>query len=279
MDAIRLNPFLNVAANSRAVLSTNQLRGYSVHGLIFKRGGTFTAAHMSNIRIRMGGKPIVDTITGTQLATMNAYRGITDTTGYLSMMFGDPTARTIRGEHLGDLDLSVYQNDLEIQVDIGAATSPTLEVIALVSVSKAAMNIGFGESDILTFRAIVPTQVTLDAAATRQAIQIAGGGVGSSFSSINIFHTNLTSLDYKKQSLLKWEDISIAEAAQMASIYGRTAQSGLFVLDRTMDGNQSEAESTVDSAGKQWNQQFKVTSSDADTLSIFVDCFTNFGIL
>lgn len=279
MDLIRLNPFLNVAANSRAVLSTGQLRGYSVHALIFKRGGTFTAAHMTNIRVRMGGKPIVDTITGTQLAAINAYNGVTDTTGYLSLCFGDPTARTIRGQHLGDLDLSVYQNDLEIQVDIGGATNPTLEVLALVSVSKRAMLLDYAERDLVTFRAIVPTQVTLDAAATRQAIQIAGGGIGSTISRIAFFHANLTKLEYKKQSLLKWEDVTIAEAAQVASIYGRAAQSGLYVLDRTVDGNQSEAETTVDSEGKSWNQQFLVSSSAADTLNIFVDTYTNFGIL
>ena len=279
MDLIRLNPMLNVAANSRAVLSTNQLRGYSLHALIFKRGGTFTAAHMTNVRIRLGGKAIVDTITGTHIAAMNAYRGITDTSGYLTLPFGDPTARTIRGQHLGDLDLSVYDNNLEIQVDIGAATSPTLEVLALVSVSKSAMNLGYADKDILTFRAIVPTEVTLDAAATRQAIQVAGGGIGSVFSGVYFFHTYLTKLEYKKQSLLKWEDITIAEAANVASIYGRTAQSGLYVLDRTVDGNQSEAENTVDSQGKAWNQQFLATSSAGDTLQIFVDTFTNFGIL
>ena len=279
MDVIRLNPFLNVAANGRAVLSTNQLRGYAVHALVFKRGGTFTAAHMTNIRVRMGGKNLVDTITGTQLAALNTYRGITDNSGYLTLNFGDPTARTIRGQHLGDLDLSVYNNDLEIQVDIGGATNPTLEVLAYVTVPKAAQGIGFAESDFVTFRALVPTQVSIAAAANREAIQIAGGGKGSLVSMLGIFHTNLTKLAYHKQSLIKWEDLTIAENAQIASIYGRAAQSGLFVLDRTVDGNMSEAETTVDSQGKDWNQQFLVSTSAADTLSIFVDCFTNFGIL
>lgn len=279
MDVIRLNPFQNVAANSKAVLSTNQLRGYTVHALVFKRGGTFTAAHMTNIRIRMGGKPIVDTISGDKLASINAYRGIIDDTGFLSLCFGDPTARTIRGQHLGDLDLSVYNNDLEMQVDIGGATNPTLEVLAYVSVPKAAMNIGFSEGDLVTFRALVPSQISVAAAASREAVQIAGGGKGSLISQIAIFHTYLTKLAYNKQSLIKWEDLTIAENAQIASIYGRDPQSGLYMLDRTLDGNIGESETTVDSQGRDWNQQFLVSTSQADTLQVYVDCFTNFGIL
>lgn len=279
MDLIRLNPFETVAANSRAVLSTGQLRGYSIHALIFKRGGTFTAAHMTNIRARMNGKALFDTIAGDKLASHNAYRGVVDSSGYLSYFFGDPTARTIRGQHLGDLDCSYYNHDIEIAVDIGAATNPTLEVFALVSVSKKAMDLGFSDADVATFRALVHTQVTLAAAATRQAIQIAGGGVGSRISNIAIFHTNLTKLEYKKQSLLKWEDCSVADNAAIAAYYGRTAQSGLFVLDRTVDGNVGESETTVDSQGAAWNQQFLVNTSAADTLNCHVDCFTAMGML
>lgn len=280
MDLIKLNPFETVGANQRAVLSTGQLRGYSVHALIFKRGGTaFTAAHMTNMRARINGKSIFDTISGDKLALHNTYRGVVDSTNYVAYFFGDPTARTIRGQHWGDLDCSLYNYDLEIAVDIGAATDPTLEVQALVSPSKKSMDLGFSDQDLLNFRALVYTQVVLAAAANRQAIQIAGGGVGSRVSNIGIFHTNLTKLEYKKQSLLKWEDCAIVDNSAIATYYGRDPQSGLYVLDRTVDGNMGEAETTVDGQGVPWNQQFLATTSAADTLNCYVDCLTNLGIL
>ena len=280
MDSILLNPFDTVAANTRAVLTTDQLRGYSLHALIFKMGGTaFTEAHIDNIRLRVGGKTILDTITGAQLGKLHDYEGVPDDTNYLIYWFGDPTARTIRGQHLGDFDFSQYDEDLEIQVNIGGATAPTLEVRALVGVSKKAMDIGFNDLDALTFKAMVPTQIDISAAVNGKALQIAGGGLGSRTLRIDFFHTNLTKLTYKKAGFEKWEEMTIADNAAVASAYGRAAQSGLFVLDRIVDGNMGEAETTVGADGKPWNQQFKAWTSAGDVLDVLVETHTVLALL
>ena len=283
MDRIKLNPFQVVAPGKKAVLSTDQLRGYSVHGLLIKMTGTtISAALLDNFRVRLGGKEIVNPVSGTRIGSMNSYAGTLDSSGYLAYFFGDPTARTIRGEHLGDLDLSVYNDLLEISLDVGSGASSdvALECSALVGVPKKQMDISFTDADAATFKALVYTQVTLQAAATRQAIQVAGGGNGSRFAKINFFHTgHMTSLEYKKQSLLKWEEVTVADNAAIQTYYGRTPQSNLYVLDRTMDGNLGEAETTVDKQGAAWNQQFLVTSDAADTLDCYVDALTVWGIL
>lgn len=281
MDLIKLNQFPAVAANARSTLVTDQLRGMSLHGLIFERGGgAFTNAHLSNIRLQLNGKSIVDQLTGTQLVDINDYDGLTDVTNYTCLFFGDPTARTIRGQHFGDIDLSLYQYPLSLDVNIGGATTPTLNVYALTSVPKQAMGIGFTQAEAAQFRAMIPTTIQPSAAVTRNSYGVSlGSAPGALLRRIAFFHTNLTSVEMKKQSLTKWDDISIALNAAVEQQYARTPQSGLYMLDRVFDGNQGEAEQTVKQDGTPWNMQVNITTSGSDTINAFADVITNFAQL
>lgn len=276
MDLIRLNQFPAVSANGRSTLVTDQLRGYSLHGLVFERGGTaFTNAHMSNIRLRLDGKDVVNGITGAQLVDINEYEGQTDVTNYTNLFLGDPTARTIRGQHWGDLDLSMYQKPLEIEVDVGAATAPTLQCYALVSVPKLSMNIGFSELEAAQFRALIRSTIQPAAAVTRAAYGVSlGSSAGALLRRIAMFHANLTKVDLQKQSLRKWDDVAIALNSNVQQQYARTPQAGLYMLDRIFDGNQGESESTTNSAGQPWNIQLAITTSAADTITAFSDVYT-----
>lgn len=275
MDIVKLNPFPAVAANSVAALATDQLRGMSVHGLVFVQGGTFTKAHITKLRIGAGGKNFVNDITGAQLQDLNDYDGFADSTSHLFMWFGDPTARTIRGQHLGDLDLSVHAGPLELEATIGGATSPTLQVYAIVGAPKLQMGLGFSDIDAATVRALIRSVITESAAVTRKAVGIGlGSSAGSRIRKIGLFHTYLTSIELKKQGVVKHEDLSDALNDAIQADFGRVPQSGLYVVDRIIDGNQSEAEDTVRRDGTPWNFQLLTSISQADTVYAFADVHT-----
>ncbi len=276
MDLIRLNAFPSVAASAISTLVTDELIDTALHALYFERGGgAFTNAHLDNIRVRVDGKDIVNGISGAQLVDINEYDGLPDVTDYTVLFFGDPTARTIRGEHLGDIDFSVYRAPIEIEVEIGAATTPSLQVYAQVSpVGKQALGIGYNNIEAATFRALVRTVITPSAAVTRQTYGLSiGSSAGARLRRAWFFHSNLNSVELKKSSLTKWDDISDALNNAVQQQFARTPQGGLYVLDRIMDGNQGESEPTVRPDGRPWNMQLALSTSAADTITAFADLF------
>lgn len=276
MDLLELNAFPNVAASSTASLSTDQVQGYSLHGIVLERGGTtFPHTDIDNIRVRINGKDIVDQLSGAQLHAMTDYEGMPNVTNYDFIFFGDPAARTVRGQHLGDVDCSIYDYPLTLEVDIGAATAPTLQAYALVSVPKLQMGIGYSQQEAAIIRALPRTVIQPAAAITRKTYGISiGSSAGARIRRVWFFNSNLTSVDFRKQSLIKWDNVPLALNSAVQQQYVRTPQSGLYVLDRIMDGNQGEAETTVSPNGKQWNIQLALTTSAADTIETFSDIFT-----
>lgn len=273
MDLETLNQFPSVPATGIASLVTNELIDRSVHAIILELGGTtFTRAHISNVRVRLGGKDIVNGITAVQLQSLNDYDVLGSETAYVALFFGDPTARTIRGQHLGDLDLSIYRQPLEIEVTIAGATAPTLQAYAWHSVPKMLMGVGFDEADAAQVRSLIRTVIQPSAAVTRKSFELSlGGSPGARLRRAAFFHTNLTKVEYKKGSFTKHDDVSIALNSFLQENYARTAQSGLYMLDRIVDGNQGEAETTVNANGQPWNQSLALTTSASDTITAFAD--------
>jgi coat protein len=276
MDLIKLPQFPSVAASAISTLVTDTLIDRSLHGLVFVRGGgSFTNAHLSNIRVRCDNKDIVNGLTGAQLVDLNEYDGLTDVTNYTFLFFGDPAARTIRGEHLGDIDFSIYRRPLELEVTIGAATTPTLQMYAITGVPKLQMGIGYDAAEAAQMRALLRTVIQPSAAVSRKAYGISiGSSPGARVRRFAFFHTNLTSVAFRKQSVDKWDDIPTALNTAVEAQYARTAQSGLYMLDRIVDGNQGEAESTVKQDGTPWNFELLLTSSGGDTITTFADVHT-----
>lgn len=273
MDIQKLPQFPSVAANAVSTLDLSLLRGKSVHALIFEMGGTFTKEQITDIKLSVGSKAIVSGISGDKLQKLNSYEGLADTTNYLVLYFGDPTARTITGQHMTDLDLSFY-GDLSatLEVTIGAATSPRLQVYALTAPPKQAMGIGFGQADAASLRALVRTVITPSAAVNKQNYTIGvGSSAGAMIRRIAFYHSNLTSVEFKKNGFTRHDDVSIPLNEAIQVDFARSPQSGLYVLDRIVDQNQGEAESTVDANGRPWPFEVNLTTSAADTIYAFAD--------
>lgn len=281
MDLIKLPPFSNVAANVLATLSTTLLNGMNLHGLIFKLSGTtFTRAHLSSIQLRLGGKVLIPQISGTQFATMNAQKGIIDNAGFLSMFFGNPTARTIRGQHLTDLDLSIYPHPLEFSIDIGAATAPKLECYALVTPPKMALGMGYGLEEAAILKAYIRTALNYSNAVTKAAADISiGSAAGAVIQSMNLFHSNLTALEVKKQGVVIFENIDDGLNDQVQVNYNRDPQAGLFVWQPTVDHNEGQAVTTVRADGSPYSFNFLLTTSAADNLTVYTEVGSKLGLL
>ncbi len=276
MDTHRLNAFPSVAANAISSLATDELIGKPLHALVFELGGTsFNKSHINSVRVRVDGKDVVNGISGAQLTDLNEYEGLIDVTNYLVLPFGDPTAKTMKGQHLGDIDFSIYQVPIEIEVEIGAATAPTLQVYALtLPSSKLSLGVGYSEREAASFRALVRTIITPTAAVDRQTFSVGiGSGAGARIRRIAFFHTNLTSVEFKKSGFIKHDDVSNALNDAIAQQFARAPQSGLYVLDRIVDQNQGASEATVDANGQPWNLQLALSTSAGDTITTFSDLF------
>lgn len=273
MDLIKLSQFPSVAASAIATLVTSECFDKSIHALIFELGGgSFTKAMINSINVRLDGKDIVPIISGTNMQLLNSYDGLPNDAAYLAYFFGEPTAQTIRGQHVGDLDQSIYRKPLEIRVDIGAATTPALTVYAWVSVPKLDMGIGFENYEAAVFRSLNRTIIQPAGAVTRAAYNVNYGSTpGARIRQVNFLHTNLTNVDYRKNSITKHDNVSIALNSSLAKQYARVPQTGLYVLDRVLDGNQGEAETTVNPDGQVWNQQLAISTSAADTINVYAD--------
>jgi len=270
----KLSQFPNVAASSVATLSLDELRGNSIHGIVLEQSGTsFTKAHMTEIKVSVGGKSIIHGIAGDQLQDLNDYDGLSATSDYVGIWFGDPTARTIFGQHLTDLDLSYYdQAGAVLEVTIGGATAPALQAYAVLGPPKAAMGLQYSEADVAMTRALIRTVATPSAAVTKQSYSIGlGSSAGAAVRKIGMFHSNLTSVEYKKNGIAIHDDVSAALNNYLQAEFARVPQSGLYVLDHIVDANQGGADQTIDSSGRPFPMQVNLTTSGADTVTVFAD--------
>ncbi len=285
MDIIKLDEFPNIASGAPFTLvDTRMTNDMSILGIIFELGflaaGAFVKADISDLEIMFGGKSLLPKISGTTLQYTNSYDGMSNNVSYLTHYFGDPTARTIRGQWLGALDKSAYPDEqLTIKGAIGAAAvTPTMQAYAMVDVDKRSMGIGFGDAEAAIVRALINTTIQPAAAVNRKGYGIGiGSEAGAKLRKIifdDTLNGVLTSIEMKKNSIIKYDDISVALNDYVGTEFARVPQPNLYMLDRVVDGNQGESETTVDSNGKQWPMQFNLTASGAGTIEVFADVFT-----
>jgi len=277
-DKVRVNPFNNVGASSLAQTTYKPVsRQSSLFGFVLTLGGTtFTEAHINHVRVKApGGKDLIPPISGARLRDMFEYEGGSWPAGqdHVPILFGDPFALTKAGRHLGNFDHSVYPGDMLVEVDIGAATAPTLEAHALVDPPKAQMGLGYTAGEVLLHRALRETVLTPNAAVSNQSVQIGiGSSAGALLKRLHFFHTNLTALRVKKEGLEIFEEISISlnEFIQQ-DVFARVPQAGLYVYDRVEDGSMREAGTTLGANGQVLNWQFDITTSAGDTITTYAD--------
>lgn len=133
LDQIELPAFSPVAANTTVTLNIPVGPTYGKITLV--RGGTtFNPEHMTEIRLKLG-KTVVRTYRarsgGHELHDINAYYGRTDSAGLTTIHFAKSEMDSLEQEGM----LALGTGDLRtvtLEVDIGAATAPTLAAYAEV---------------------------------------------------------------------------------------------------------------------------------------------------
>lgn len=268
MSKHKLPPFENVAANSTAILPRIPM-GETYDKITLKLGGTaFTKAMITAIRLRLGGKLIWD-VTGTALDTINQYMGETASAAYLTLNFAERQARTIVGEEIGAIDTSLPYSGFSMEVDIGAATAPTLAGWADRSAPQT------GKPHQALFRAITKAVETPGAAGVFNLDMPLGSDKGTLIKRIHMFHSNVTEFAVKKNGLDLQDQGEIALIQFEQNELARTTQAGHFAYDPIVRDNQSEAVSTVRGDGSRANFEFKATLSAADTITSYPELYSD----
>ena len=271
MSVLHKQPaFNNVVAGSTASI-TNLHQGDTCEGLILKLGGTtFTKALMDAIRVKLGGKAIVDGLSGSQIDTVNQYMGRTANAAYLFIHFSDPNARTIDGEGIGGIDTSLRYGSFSIEVDINAgAVAPTLECWMLKRPAQQ------GKPERAVFRAYTKSTQSISAAGAYSMQPSVGSLAGNLINRIHFFHANITQLDVKKNGLDIQDQGEVGLIQFLQNELNRTTQAGHFVYDPIFDNNQSNAVSTTRPDGNPAPLEFRATLSAADTVIMVGEIYTS----
>ena len=283
MQFIRqLEPFQNVLATGRAVLSSKLVLGNVIERVyLVLGGGAFTKAMITAIRVRLNGKVVFGDVSGTNLDLVQRYLLLNNTAGYLTIDFTEPVSRSIQGQLMGSYNTNAAGvTDFTIEVDIAGATTPTLAGwVQLRAPSSMAPEKGFDPNLAPVLRAVIPTTIPVTASGEIQADVNYGSGGNSLIKRLFIFSSVLTSFRIKRDALDIFETVAPALNTYIELDYGRVAQTNLYVWDPLMDGNQSDAYPTRRADGTPSNYQFLFTASGAGSHLVLADVYSTLGAL
>jgi hypothetical protein len=275
----KLEPFQNVVATGRAVLSSKLVLGNVIERVyLVLSGGSFTKAMITAVRVRLNGKVIFGDVSGSVLDLIQRYTLLNNTTGYLTIDFTEPTARSIQGQLMGAINTNqAGVTDFTIEVDISGATTPALDGwVQLRSPASMSPQAGFDPGLAPIIRALIPTTLPVTAANETQFDVNYGSGGTSLIKRLFVSSSILTSFRVKRNSLDIFETVAPALNTYMELDYGRVAQTNLYVWDPLVDGNQSDAIPTR-ANGIPANFQFLFTSSGAGSHLVFADVYSTLG--
>lgn len=278
----QLEPFQNVLATGRAVLSSKVVLGNIIERVyLVLGGGSFTKAMISAIRVRLNGKVVFGDISGTNLDLVQRYLLLNNTAGFLTIDFTEPVSRSIQGQLMGAYNTNAAGvTDFTIEVDIAGATTPTLAAwVQLRAPSSMAPEKGFDPALAPVLRAMIPTTIPVTAAGEIQADVNYGSGGNSLIKRLFIFSSILTSFRIKRDALDVFETVASALNTYIELDYGRVAQTNVYVWDPLMDGNQSDAYATRRADGTPSNYQWLFTASGAGSHLVVADVYSTLGAL
>ena len=280
MSRILLEPFRNVSAAGIAYMTTTRVFPNTLESIIVQLGGAPapTKAQLSRLVVKLGSstKPIWD-LTGTQLATLNAYEGRTQTATVLVFPFSNQRARSIESQMLGALDFgAVGIREMTVEITIAGGTAPTLTAWAEVAPPKL-----FGQNapENQLFRAILKTPITFAGAANRFPQVIATAAQGGALIRKIMFDSALvTSYELRRDGVAYFEDTPLAVNNAYLTELFNLPQANTFMFDVTDDDNESKALAQVrnDAGGLSLiPTQHLVTASGAGTFDTLADVFAN----
>ena len=240
MKYTKLMPdFTGVANTGTAVVDlTAEVGGYCLESLLLILGGTFTRANILAWRLKGDGKTLRES-TGADTNTIYSYFGGANAATEMMIDFMAPWAATPQAKCIAAWDLA-YQlskvNRVTLEVDISAATSPTLKAYAELSDSE----------DIPSerpFRFLMlresRAQIAITAAGEFNLasmipnyLPVEGGGV---FRQIHLFAANITDLRVRKDGN-DWFKAPVSRLQALQKRAGRVIQSTHVAFDPGLEG-------------------------------------------
>lgn len=274
-------PFQNVAASSRAVVSSKLVLGNVIERFYLVLGGGNSISNINALRVRLNGKVTFGDISGTNLNLLQRYITLNNTAGFLTVDFTEPGSRSIHGQLLGALVTSAAGiTDFTVETDLGAGAAPTQDwFVHLRSPLSLSPQAGFDPATLPLLRALIPTTIPVTAAGEIQADVNYGSSGNSLIKRLVIFSSILTSFRVKRDALDVFESVASALNTYIELDYGRVAQTNMYVWDPLMDGDQSDAYPTRRPDGTPSNFQFLFTSSGAGSHAVFSDVYSTLGSL
>lgn len=269
LSVLKMPDANTVAANTRAVF--NLPIGYTYHQLILTMGGTtFTQAHIDSMRLKMNGAVEKELGSGTHRQAMNQFnRKVAVTNNQLVIDFERPGVHypesrmlTVIGtgyEPTGKPAEVAKQklqelSTLQLEVDIGGATAPTLELHAMVSGAQKLGAVERITSNVYSIPSGTWQITDLPRASSKYGL----------LDKVVIAHSNVTSMEIKvnRETL---QELTPNRASLIQSNGVRTAQSGYFIWDSTQEGLGSQ-QINLENAQ---DFELKGTSSGADTITVY----------
>ena len=257
-----------VAAGTRAVF--NLPIGYTYHQLLLTMGGTtFTVAHLTNMRLKMNGTVEQELGSGTHRETMNLFNrksGVTNSQLVIdferpSVHFPESRNLTVIGTgHKPSVEQPKVQmnelNTLQLEVDIGGATAPTLELHAVVSAPQP----------LGVVKRIVSNSYSIPAGSFQiQDLPRSSSKYGQ-LDKLVIAHANVTAAEIRVDREVM-QELTPNRLALVQADGVRTAQAGHMIWDSTQEGFGAQTIS-LETA-----QEFRIDleSSGADTITVYAE--------
>jgi hypothetical protein len=264
-------PFNNVVA--AGVASNRIVQGKTLNNLQLQLGGTaFTKAMISLFRLKANEKTIFES-SGSQIDSINKYRGLTADAAFLDIAFEDLTGLDIADRVVGAFDTTIGIADITTEVTIAGATAPTLQGLLYEQAPQVMAN---GQ---------VSPMAGLMAKQLRYSYNISAGGVlpinfpfgpvnGAIIKRVHFFHTNMIGITVKEDSVVIHESTS-AQNVYEQTRKGRAPQAGMYTVDFVMDGDMRKAFDTTKSKTVEWLPEF----SAADNGYVVIEYLDRLGNL
>lgn len=251
-------PFFGVAANVTTSMAVTP--GRTLEEITLQLGGTtfVKGTHVSAVRVRANGKLIVEA-SGAQLDALVAYRGGTVGSNTLPIPFADYRMEGEFAQEIGAFDTSRGVDNLSVEVDIGAATAPTLRAVLTESaVQRDATGQPTPYAGLVSKILRYPFNVS---AGGDLVIAVPFGPVsGAIVKRAHLFSSAVTRVNVKQDGVDVY-DQSLADANEQATRYGRTPQSNVFHVDFVGPGHIGEALDTRDARSIEWRATFSGAAS------------------
>jgi hypothetical protein len=274
----KLPPMENVLAAAAGTAIMSKIpQGYIYDALILKFGGTLVASKVSELRLTLGGK-VIWRGTGAHIDSMNKYYSLTNSATYLPLHFQDRQAKTVAGRRVGSIDTKNFSyNDFSLEVDLdGTQTGATIDVLGLIGGPKPDPGTG------PMFRALVKSTNSPSSAAQYNITVPTGSQQGNLVRAVFAYHSTITSFELKKDAVNIVDNRVIADLQFLENEVLRTTQSGQFVYDPMIDGDQGDCLDVrrYDAAGKSVGlaaMEWLFTVSGSGLITFYSDLYCTIG--